>query len=61
MKNETVEITVALYLASTVNHATMDEMAKIADYTNLARAIAVITIDIKALIQKETVCMHILY
>ena len=32
MVNETVEITVAPYLAGTVNHATMDETAKITDY-----------------------------
>ena len=32
MKNETVEIMVAPYLAGTVNHATMDETVKITDY-----------------------------
>ena len=31
-KNNTVEITVAPYLAGTVNHAMMDETAKITDY-----------------------------
>ena len=32
-KNNTVEITVAPYLAGTVNHATMGEMMKSTDYT----------------------------
>ena len=36
MKNEMVEITVAPYLAGTVNHATMDEMVKNTDYFNFA-------------------------
>ena len=43
MKNETLEITVAPYLAGTVNHATMDEMANITDHINLARGLVWIT------------------
>ena len=34
-KKETVEITVAPYLAGTVSHAMMDETVKITDYINL--------------------------
>ena len=37
MKNKMVEITIAKYLAGTVNHATMDETVKITGYINLAR------------------------
>ena len=35
-----VEITVAPYLAGTVNHAMMDETAKITDYINLTCELA---------------------
>ena len=38
-----VEIKVAPYLAGTVNDATVDEMAKITDYVNLAHGLAWIT------------------
>ena len=38
-----VGITVAPYLAGTVNHATMDETVKITDYINLARGLIWIT------------------
>ena len=39
MKNEMVEIMVAPYLAGTVNHAMMDETAKITDCINWARGL----------------------
>ena len=42
-KNEMLEIMVAPYLAGMVDHATMDETAKITDYINLACGLTWIT------------------
>ena len=39
-KSEMVDIMVAPYLASTVNHTTMDETVKITDYFDFARRFA---------------------
>ena len=39
-RNEMVEITVAVYLAGMVNHATMDETMKITNYFEFARGFA---------------------